>query len=97
MAEKARKNFKGSTAALFMSDAAGSAQEAAQDIPTGDLEQLQQQLPDGYRIVKERKSARVNYMTRPQIKEKITDGAQKQGISANEFLDRCVEYYVLNH
>ena len=75
------KNFKKDTASLFLSEAP-------------EPEQTGQEVPRGYKLVKESKSGRINLLVRPSTKEALKEEADRRGISTNELINKILEDYI---
>lgn len=75
-----KKSFKDPTA-LFISEPAAA---ATQD-PAGAV------IPDGYRLVPEAKSKRMQLLVRPTVYEKFRVICDGEGISVNEKINQLLE------
>ena len=58
------------------------------------LQELQKQIPTGYRIVKENKTERMQFLVRPTAKNYLQEQAKEQGISVNELVNNIFEDYM---
>ena len=52
------------------------------------------QIPPGYRLVREQKSARIQLLTYPNTKETLRREAFEQGISLNELINNIFDEYL---
>lgn len=52
------------------------------------------QIPKGYKLVKESKSARTQILLRPATKEALREAAEEQGISLNELINTVLDSYI---
>ena len=90
MAQK--KNFK-NPAMQFIS-AAEEEREAPQTQPQQEAQQAAGlNIPKGYRLAPEFKSARVQLLVRPTTKEAIQKAAAAQGLSMNELINQILDEY----
>ncbi len=93
----ARKDFKKSTAELFISAAETNEQEPVKRDPVQD--ELPDGLPEGfvvpkgYRLQREVKSKRVQLLVRPATKEAIQKSAAAQGLSMNDLVNQILDEY----
>lgn len=51
-------------------------------------------IPKGYKLVKENKSARMQLLIRPTIKDAIKEEAAAQGLSMNDLVNNIFEEYM---
>lgn len=79
----ARKSFQTNATDIFLSNAA---KDPAQ-VNGG-------QIPPGYKLVRENKSARLQLLTYPDTKEKLRREAFEQGISLNELINNIFDEYL---
>jgi uridine kinase len=88
----AKKSFKTNTAELFISEAEAQTQEQTkepvQDPADGFV------VPKGYMLVRENKTARMQLLVRPTLKEKIMQEADRQHMSMNELFEKVFEEYL---
>lgn len=88
-----KKNFKTNvTEDFFTQPEKKDSQE--EKIEYRSAEELQKQLPPGFRIVKENKSKRMQFLVRPTTYERLTKIAQKNGTSVNDLVNTLLEEYV---
>ena len=93
----AKGTFKQNTAELFI-----SAADPGQKTPrktTGTKrktvkKETPQEVPKGYKLVKENKSERLQLLVRPYAKEEIKKLAKAQGISVNDLINGILEDYI---
>lgn len=85
----AKKDFKKNAAELFITtpDATPEAAGQAQEQPAGF------EVPKGYRLAKEIKSARMQLLVRPNTKETLRRAAAAQGLSLNELVNQILDEY----
>lgn len=83
----AKKDFKKNTAELFIS--AAEEQEAPQQ-----MQDTGTNIPKGYKLVKENKSARMQLLIRPALKDAIRKEADAQGLSMNDLVNNIFEEYL---
>ncbi len=83
----AKKDFKKNTAELFIS--AAEEQEAPQQ-----MQDTGANIPKGYKLVKENKSARMQLLIRPTLKDAIKKEADAQGLSMNDLVNNIFEEYL---
>lgn len=81
----AKKDFKKSTAELFISTADEPQEAPAQNAAV---------IPKGYKLVKEPKSARLQLLVRPLTKEGIKRAAEAQGLSMNDLINQILDEYI---
>ena len=75
------KSFKKNAAELFIS--------AADDQPEAAPEALN--IPEGYKLVRETKSERMQLLLRPAIKQAIKEEAAALGLSMNDLVTKIFE------
>lgn len=51
-------------------------------------------IPKGYRLVKEAKSERTQFLLRPTIKEAIKEAAAERGVSMNDLVNDILDEYI---
>lgn len=78
---KTKKNFESVTTA-FISKPAETAEPAAESAMTA---------PEGYVLKKKPKTARIQILLTPDLKENVQARAQDEGISVNEYINRLLE------
>lgn len=88
-----KKNFKTNVTEDFFTQPEKKAQEDAA-IEYRSAEELQKQLPPGFKIVKENKTRRMQFLVRPTTYEGLKKQADKQGISINELVNSIFEDYI---
>lgn len=81
-----KKDFKKSTAELFIS-AADTAPEEPQAAKDGFT------IPKGYKLTKENKSERMQLLVRPTTKAAIKQAAAAQGVSMNDLINQILDEY----
>ena len=75
-----KKSFKTNPAELFISDA--------------EDQQAGFSVPKGFRLVREYKSARLQLLLRPAVKEAIKKMADAQGLSMNDLIGQILDEYI---
>ena len=94
-----KKDFKKNAAELFITTPAD--QEPGQDAAP-DPEQIEGDpypatvfnIPTGYRLVKEKKSERLQVLIRPNTKDALKKEAAAQGVSVNDLVNIIIEEYI---
>lgn len=84
----AKKDFK-TTSELFISSAAAD-QSAT---PVGN-EPAAAAIPEGYKLVREAKTERLQILLRPTTHAKLKALAAEQGISKNELINNLIDEYI---
>ena len=88
------KSYKKDTTAFFLS----SAQDAVELDPVQTEKEKKDpegvQIPDGYRLVKETKSKRMQLLVRPSTQDALKKAAAREGISVNDLANRIFEEYI---
>ena len=82
----AKKDFKQTTAAAFIS--------TAEPKPKPKTEPKGAEVPKGYKIVPETKSSRVQLLIPPTLKEDLKALADQEGTSLNEIANEALQQYV---
>jgi hypothetical protein len=94
MASKFSRAKRKNPADAFLSmaqepDSPAPAQQDQKDEKAAD-----QTIPEGYRLVKETKSERMQLLVRPSIKKRLKAEAQAQGLSMNDLINNLLEEYI---
>lgn len=88
------KSYKKDTTEFFLS----SAQDAVELDPVQTEKEKKDpegvQIPDGYRLVKETKSKRMQLLVRPSTQDALKKAAAREGISVNDLANRIFEEYI---
>lgn len=85
-----KKGFRINPAEKFISSADPKDTRKKTPAPTSK----ENNVPLGYRVVKEHKSIRTQLLFRPTIKDALKKEAEEQNISVNELVDRILEEYL---
>lgn len=85
------KNFKvQTTSELFITSPLNQEQEEApitENAAPADI-------PEGYKLVREAKTERLQLLVRPSVHEKLKRIAAEQGTSKNEIINKLIEDYL---
>lgn len=84
----AKKDFKQTTAAAFISTAEPKEKPKPKTEPKGA------EVPRGYKIVPETKSSRVQLLIPPTLKEDLKALADQEGTSLNEIANEALQQYI---
>ena len=80
---KPKKNFESVTTAFISTPAETAAEEpVAESVMAA---------PEGYVLKKKPKTARIQILITPDLKESVQNKAQREGISVNEYINRLLE------
>lgn len=60
-------------------------------------EPLNVHVPEGYRIVKQSKSERIQLLVTPHVKERLQELAEVEGISLNALANNIFQEYIDSH
>lgn len=88
----AKRNFKTNVTEDFFTQPEKA--QAEPIIEYRSAEELQKQLPPGFKIVKENKTRRMQFLVRPTTYEALKKEADKQGSSINELVNTIFEEYL---
>jgi predicted HicB family RNase H-like nuclease len=85
-----KKDYKMNAAEMFLSDT------DPEDLQEEKQEELQPAfaVPEGYRLVKEYKSERMQLLVKPATKKAIKKAAYSQGMSMNDLINKIIEEYI---
>ena len=88
----AKKDFK-NTSELFITAAAPVVQSAAATT-YNEAAPAVAAIPEGYKLVREAKTERLQILLRPTVHEKLKRIAAERGTSKNEIINNLVEEFV---
>ena len=87
----AKKSFKQDVAENFITTAPEPEKKAA---PAKKKAGVAAAVPEGYKLVPENKSERMQLLVRPTIKDGIRKEAEAQGISMNDLVNNIFKEYL---